>query len=247
MKVPSRLSRTEAPKRPAGEKPAAKAGAPAKAQAAAQAESVRQVQQNADAGGAGPGGGGQEGVSENEADPIWGGHQKAAAGKGRLGGDARALPTSMSPRDAFAAQAALAKAASTRQTRESLGAEVSQQLPPSRSDGQDPFSALNRAQEPGVYFKEDEDGGNGGRRNDGESAVDPELEEALEETLQLLFGVSGIHRVSPGTDDTGAPVVLIFATRGFGAPSMARIPEEVRGFKTLLVLPYQLLPLRRLL
>lgn len=245
MKVPSRLSRSEAPKRPAGEKPTARAGAQAQAKATGQAEGARNVQQNADASGTGSGGGGHEGVSENEADPIWGGRQAATSANAAK--DPRALPSSMSPRDAFAAQAALARAASTRQTRETLGAEVSQQLPPSRTEGQDPFSALNRAQEPGVYFKEDEDGGNGRRRDGGEAEVDPELEEALEETLQLLFGVSGIHRVSPGTDDTGAPVVLIFATRGFGAPSMERIPEEVRGFKTLLVLPYQLLPLRRLL
>src|SRR5690606_40337523 len=70
--------------------------------------------------------------------------------------------------------------------------------------------------------------------------------EALEETLQLLFGVPGIHRVSPGTDEEGTPVVLIFTARGFSRPSMDRIPEEVRGFKTLLVVPYDLLPLRRL-
>ena len=229
MKVPSRSTRTEAPKRPAGEKPAARAGSPTQGKAAAaQAEGIRQVQQNADAGGVGEwGGGGQEAVAEGDADPLWGGRSTGTA-KGQAAKDPRALPAMMSPRDAFAAQTKLAQAASSRQVRETLGAEVTQQLPPSRTEGQDPLSALNRAQEPGVYFK------------------DPELEEALEETLQLLFGVEGIHRVSPGTDDAGKPVVLIFATRGFSSPSMARVPDEVRGFKTLLVLPYQLLPLRRL-
>src|SRR5690606_11643971 len=112
-----------------------------------------------------------EAVAEGDADPLWGGRSTGTA-KGQAAEDPRALPAMMSPRDAFAAQTKLAQAASRRQARETLGAEVTQQLPPSRTEGQDPLSALNRAQEPGVYFKEDEDGGNRNRREGGEAEVD---------------------------------------------------------------------------
>lgn len=250
MKVPSRLSRAPSPK---GQSEGGKGASSSKDSASkgakevkgpAQAEGARAVQAKGDAGGVESGGGGQEveGESPEEgADPLWGGRSSTTAKKPQ---EQRPLQT-LNARDLFAAQAALAKSHATRQVRETLGAEVTQALPPSRTDGQDPLAALNRAQPPGVFYKEDEDGGNRGQGEDAEE-LDPELEEALEETLQLLFGVPGIHRVSPGTDEDGVPVVLIFTARGFTRPSMDRIPESVRGFKTLLVVPYDLLPLRRL-
>ncbi|HLT31220.1 MAG TPA: hypothetical protein VK013_14360 [Myxococcaceae bacterium] len=250
MKVPSRLSRTQAPKRPSeGGKGGAseKEGPKVKEKKAAQqlGGTTNAVEAKADVGNAEAWGGGQgvEGESAEEAaDPLWGGKTQTSAKPKQ----SERPQQTLNARDLFAAQAALAKSLATRQVRETLGAEVSQALPPSRTDGQDPLAALNRAQPPGVYYKEDEDGGNRGRDRDDGEAIDPELEEALEETLQLLFGVPGIHRVSPGTDEEGTPVVLIFTARGFSRPSMDRIPEEVRGFKTLLVVPYDLLPLRRL-
>lgn len=251
MKVPSRLSRSQAPKRPAegeGKGDASKEeGTKTKAKKAGGPEAsgaIRAVEAKADVGSAEAWGGGQqvEPEAEEGADPLWGGKTQTAAKPKQA---ERPLQT-LNARDLFAAQAALAKSMGTRQARETLGAEVTQQLPPSRTDGQDPLAALNRAQPPGVYYKEDEDGGNQGRGRDDGEAIDPELEEALEETLQLLFGVPGIHRVSPGTDEEGNPVVLIFTARGFTRPSMDRVPDAVRGFKTLLVVPYDLLPLRRL-
>jgi hypothetical protein len=248
MKVPSRLSRTQAPKRPTEGKGGASEKEEPKAKEKKTAQGVaatRAVEAKADVGNVESWSGGQqlEAEAEEGADPLWGGKSPSTAAKPKQ--PERPVQT-MNARDLFAAQAALAKSMGTRQARETLGAEVSQALPPSRTDGQDPLAALNRAQPPGVYYKEDEDGGNRGRDRDDGEAIDPELEEALEETLQLLFGVPGIHRVSPGTDEEGSPVVLIFTARGFTRPSMDRIPEEVRGFKTLLVVPYDLLPLRRL-
>lgn len=248
MKVPSRLSRTQAPKRPTEGKGGASDKEEPKARekkASLQASAATgAVESKADVGGPESWGGGQqvEAEAEEGVDPLWGGKTQNAA---KAKQPERPLQT-LNARDLFAAQAALAKSLGTRQARETLGAEVTQALPPSRTDGQDPLAALNRAQPPGVYYKEDEDGGNRDRDRDDGEAIDPELEEALEETLQLLFGVPGIHRVSPGTDEEGAPVVLIFTARGFTRPSMDRIPDEVRGFKTLLVVPYDLLPLRRL-
>lgn len=251
MKV--RLSKPQAPKRQADD---AKGESSDDAPKTKDKKSARQmggvsqaVQAKADAAGveAWGGGGGQvegEGEVDEGADPLWGGKSESTGAKAKQADRSASLQT-MNARDLFASQAALAKTM-TRQVRETLGAEITQTLPPSRTDGEDALAALNRAQPPGVYYKEDEDGGNRGRDRDDAEAIDPELEEALEETLQLLFGVPGIHRVSPGTDEEGAPVVLIFTARGFTRPSMDRIPDAVRGFKTLLVVPYDLLPLRRL-
>lgn len=249
MKVPSsRVPPTgpDAAQRPAGDGAGVRVPQPSLAAAAARAEAARlRTPERAEAKTT------PKGESrEADADPLWGGARKAARGTaetpGQRGLAGKAPAQTMTARDAFAAQAALARAAGSRQTRESLGAEVSQKPPPSRTKGEDPFSALNRAQPPGIYFKEDEDGGRGGGHDGAEAGGDPELEEAVEETLQLLFGVAGVHRVSPGKNDQGEPVVLIFATRGFINSSLERVPPQVRGFATLLVVPYELLPLRRL-
>lgn len=99
---------------------------------------------------------------------------------------------------------------------------------------------LNSAQEPGVYFREEE---HEGSRNDEQE--DPELADAVEECIRLLFGVRGIHRVGPGTNDAGQPVIIISVNRGFSQSSMGAIPEQVHRFKTLVALPYDLLPLKR--
>lgn len=98
---------------------------------------------------------------------------------------------------------------------------------------------LDEAEDPGVFFRE--------QHGDGapDDEEDSELDEAVEEAIRLLFGVRGIHHIGPGEDADGHPVVLISANTGFSAASLAAVPPEVLGFKTLLALPYELLPLRR--
>jgi hypothetical protein len=115
-------------------------------------------------------------------------------------------------------------------------------IPP--SPGKKPRSGvlelLDQAEEPGVFFREKEhgEGEAGDEEND-------DLEQAVEEAIRLLFGVRGIHHIGPGEDVEGKPVVLISANQGFSNTSLERIPPLVNGFKTLVALPYELLPLRR--
>lgn len=101
------------------------------------------------------------------------------------------------------------------------------------------LAALNEAKPPGVYFREEEN--DSGREESG----DPELDAAVEEAIQLLFGVAGIHHIGPGQNEQGERVVVVAAARGFNESSLARVPAKVRGFATLLALPFELLPLRR--
>lgn len=101
------------------------------------------------------------------------------------------------------------------------------------------FEALDNAQEPGVLFQEDS------HERAPEEQEDPELLEAVEEAIRLLFGVRGIHHIGPGTDDAGETVIVISVGQGFGEESMRRIPAAVRRFKTLVAIPFDLLPLKR--
>ena len=101
---------------------------------------------------------------------------------------------------------------------------------------------LNSAREPGVFFREPDPEGH---RRDEDEAEDPELAAAVEECIRLLFGVRGIQRVGPGLDESGEKVILITPMRGFGESSLRAIPERVHRFKTLVALPFDLLPLRR--
>lgn len=99
---------------------------------------------------------------------------------------------------------------------------------------------LNHARDPGEYFKEDQ---HDGRHPEDEE--DPELRAAVEEAIRLLFGVRGIHHIGPGKDDMGEPVIVIAAGRGFTQVALKRVPAKVHRFRTVLALPYDLLPLRR--
>lgn len=99
--------------------------------------------------------------------------------------------------------------------------------------------ALDHAQEQGVYFQEEPND------PDHPEEEDPELAAAVEEAISLLFGVRGIHHIGPGRNELDEKVVVIAAGRGFGEKSLAAIPEKVREFKTLLALPYDMLPLRK--
>ncbi len=102
------------------------------------------------------------------------------------------------------------------------------------------MAALHQAQKRGVFFRED---GRGSRPEDG--GEDPELAAAVEECIRLLFGVPGIHRVGPGLNEAGEPVILVVASRGFTSASLSAVPQRVHRFATLLALPFDLLPLRR--
>jgi hypothetical protein len=104
----------------------------------------------------------------------------------------------------------------------------------------DALKALDNAQEPGVYFKDDTR-----RENHSEDQEDPALREAVEEAIRLLFSVRGIHHIGPGRDQQDNPVILISAKDGFNAESLGALPEQVRGFATLLALPFDLVPLRK--
>ena len=102
----------------------------------------------------------------------------------------------------------------------------------------DAFSVLHAAQEPGVFFKED------GHHGAAEQA-NPELEEAIEEAIRLLFGVRGILRVSGGFNQANEPAIIIVTTQGFGEASMKVVPAKVNRFETILAVPYDMLPLKR--
>jgi hypothetical protein len=102
----------------------------------------------------------------------------------------------------------------------------------------DAFSVLHAAQEPGIYFKED------GHHGAAEQA-NPELEEAIEEAIRLLFGVRGILRVSGGFNQANEPAIVVVTTQGFGEASLKMVPAKVHKFETILAVPYDMLPLKR--
>ncbi len=122
-------------------------------------------------------------------------------------------------------------------------------LAPPRKQGTDALSALNNAQDPGVFFKVLEKGeGEGGGQEQPREEKDPELLAAVEEAGRLLFEVKGIRRIAPGQNDEGAKVVVVMVgDRNFTAESVRQVPERVHRFSTLLAIPYDLLPLRRAL
>jgi hypothetical protein len=98
-------------------------------------------------------------------------------------------------------------------------------------------SLLASAKERGIYFKPYSEAD--------EAEVPPAVAKAVEETTRRLSGVRGVTSVLPGRNEKGRPVVLVMANRGFSEAAFERVPEEVNGVPTLLVLPYELLPLRR--
>jgi hypothetical protein len=102
----------------------------------------------------------------------------------------------------------------------------------------DAFSVLHAAQEPGVFFKEE------GHHGAAEQA-NPELEEAIEEAIRLLFGVRGILRVSGGFNQASEAAIIVVATQGFGEASLKLVPPKVHKFETILAVPYDMLPLKR--
>src|SRR5262249_26214899 len=88
------------------------------------------------------------------------------------------------------------------------------------------YEMLENAKEPGVLFKEDDDEGNAGSGAE-EEEEDPDLMEAVEECIQRLFGVRGIHHIGPGRNDQNERVIVIACGQGFGEEAMRRIPDQV--------------------
>lgn len=104
----------------------------------------------------------------------------------------------------------------------------------------DAFALLKEARDKGVLFVEDalQDGHS-------EDQEDPELAAAVEECIAQLFGVRGILRIGPGHNDKNEPIIVVATTHGFSDASMARVPEKVHRFATLIAIPFDLLPLKR--
>jgi hypothetical protein len=110
----------------------------------------------------------------------------------------------------------------------------------------DAMAFLHAAKPPGEFFKELETEADGqGPGTEAHAGIDPELLAAVAEARVLLQDVPGIRRISPGTDDENNPVIVVSVERGFTQASLRLVPEKVRGFQTLLAIPYDLLPLKR--
>ncbi len=71
------------------------------------------------------------------------------------------------------------------------------------------------------------------------------LVEAVRAAGKMLAGVKGVHEVLAGRDEDGQTVVLVKADKGLTDDALERIPEQVNGVRTLVVLSYDLLPLRK--
>lgn len=104
----------------------------------------------------------------------------------------------------------------------------------------DAFALLKEAREKGILFVEDalQDGHS-------EDQEDPEHAAAVEECIRLCFGVRGILRIGPGHNDKDEPIIVVATTHGFTDASLAKVPEKVHRFATLIAIPFDLLPLKR--
>ena len=178
--------------------------------------------------------------------------QGEAQGKGAWGEAER--PSARDAKGAREAQKAREAEARGEAQKKALGgslmSRVTQKLamqPPPLPAGEKPkgtlYELLENAREPGVLYQEDDE--DRGSRGEAVEEENPELMEAVEECIQRLFGVRGIHHIGPGKNEQGEPVIVIAAGQGFGEESMRRVPDQVRGFKTLLALPFDVLPLKR--
>ncbi len=150
----------------------------------------------------------------------------------KLGGQPQAAQAKAAELQKLKAQAPVTAAAQVQ-------APATTPAPPARpSRPPDAFSVLHAAQDPGIYFREE------GHHGSAEQA-NPELEEAIEEAIRLLFGVRGILRVTGGFNQANEPAIIVVATQGFGEASMKAVPGKVHRFETILAVPYDMLPLKR--
>ena len=104
----------------------------------------------------------------------------------------------------------------------------------------DAFALLREARDKGTLFVEDAlaDGHS-------EDKDDPEHAAAVEECIAQCFGVRGILRIGPGHNDKNEPIIVVATTHGFSDASLAKVPEKVHRFATLIAIPFDLLPLKR--
>jgi hypothetical protein len=104
----------------------------------------------------------------------------------------------------------------------------------------DAFSLLKEAKEAGVLFVEDSQ-----REGHAEELEDPELAAAVEECIRVCFGVRGILRIGAGRNGLDEPIIVVTTCHGFSESSLAKVPESVHRFATLIAIPFDLLPLKR--
>jgi hypothetical protein len=94
---------------------------------------------------------------------------------------------------------------------------------------------LADAKERGIYYRQGEPG----------TVLPEEVAAAVAEAARTLKALPGVESVSAGQSETGAPLILVMANRGFKASGFEQVPSEVNGVSTLVVVPYELLPLRQ--
>jgi hypothetical protein len=157
-----------------------------------------------------------------------------------------AAPQSKSPlqqKQALQQQGQPAKASTTSQSRSARlesakvlisGTSAKHEKPP------DAFALLKDAREAGSLFVEDSQ-----QEGHTEDQEDPDLREAVEECIRKCFGVTGIHHIGPGQNDVNEAIIVVSTMQGFGQLSLSKVPETVNGFRTLIAIPFELLPLKR--
>ncbi len=104
----------------------------------------------------------------------------------------------------------------------------------------DAFALLKEARDKGVLFVED-----ALKEGHSEDQDDPEHAAAVEECIRQCFGLRGILRIGPGHNDKEEPIIVVATTHGFSDASLAKVPEKVHRFATLIAIPFDLLPLKR--
>lgn len=114
------------------------------------------------------------------------------------------------------------------------GQSATQERPP------DAFALLREARDQGTLFVED-----ALAEGHSEDQEDPEHAAAVEECIARCFGVRGILRIGPGHNDQHEPIIVVATTHGFSEASLAKVPEKVHRFPTLIAIPFDLLPLKR--
>lgn len=91
----------------------------------------------------------------------------------------------------------------------------------------------------GSYVRERAAGGTEG------ATSPPRALAAVEEARRLLVQVEGIERVSLGENKAGKQVVLVVARRGVSLQSLRAVPQKVQDLDTVVLIPFDALPLRR--
>ncbi len=104
----------------------------------------------------------------------------------------------------------------------------------------DAFALLKTAKDKGQLFVEDEPD-----EHAPDDHEDTELADAVEECIRLCFGLRGVLRIGPGRDDANQRIIVVTTGHGFSDVSLSKVPPSVHRFKTLIAIPFDLLPLKR--